>query len=218
MQHNEIIAREGWIFIIIALAVGAVLAYFHFFILALIFAVLTLFCVFFFRNPKRMIPEGDMIVVSPADGKVMDVTTIKEELFIKGDAKRIRIFLSLFNVHINRAPVSGKVGFVKQVTGQYLPAYKDEASFKNQRNYIGLETDFGKVMVVQITGLVARRLICWVESGNVLQRGERFGLIRFGSCTEIYLPVDTEILVEPGDNVKGGESVIAKFISNFNSN
>ena len=114
--------------------------------------------------------------------------------------------------------MSGKVSFVKQVTGQYLPAYKDEASFKNQRNYIGLETEFGKVMVVQITGLVARRLVCWVESGNVLQRGERFGLIRFGSCTEIYLPVETEVLVKTGDIVKGGESVIAKFISNFDSN
>ena len=218
MQHNEIVAREGWIFIIISLAVSAVLAYFNFYITALIFAVITLFCIFFFRNPGRVIPKGDEMVVSPADGKAMDVTTVNEELFLKGEAKRIRIFLSLFNVHINRAPVSGKVSFVKQVTGQYLPAYKDEASFKNQRNYIGLETEFGKVMVVQITGLVARRLVCWVESGNVLQRGERFGLIRFGSCTEIYLPVETEVLVKTGDIVKGGESVIAKFISNFDSN
>lgn len=218
MQHNEIIAREGWIFIIIALAIAAVLAVFHFYIPALIFAALTLFCIFFFRNPERIIPEGDEMVVSPADGKVMDVTTVNEELFIKGNAKRVRIFLSLFNVHINRAPVSGKVGFIKQVAGKFLPAYKDEVSFKNQRNYIGLETDFGRVLVVQITGLVARRLVCWVESGNVLQRGERFGLIRFGSCTEIYLPVETEILVKIGDSVKGGESVIAKFISDIDSN
>lgn len=218
MQHNEIIAREGWIFIIIALAIAAVLAVFHFYIPALIFAALTLFCIFFFRNPERIIPEGDEMVVSPADGKVMDVTTVNEGLFIKGNAKRVRIFLSLFNVHINRAPVSGKVGFIKQVAGKFLPAYKDEVSFKNQRNYIGLETDFGRVLVVQITGLVARRLVCWVESGNVLQRGERFGLIRFGSCTEIYLPVETEILVKIGDSVKGGESVIAKFISDIDSN
>ncbi|MDD3852130.1 MAG: phosphatidylserine decarboxylase family protein [Syntrophomonadaceae bacterium] len=218
MQHNEIIAREGWIFIIIALAIVAVLAVFHFYIPALIFAALTLFCIFFFRNPERIIPEGDEMVVSPADGKVMDVTTVNEGLFIKGNAKRVRIFLSLFNVHINRAPVSGKVGFIKQVAGKFLPAYKDEVSFKNQRNYIGLETDFGRVLVVQITGLVARRLVCWVESGNVLQRGERFGLIRFGSCTEIYLPVETEILVKIGDSVKGGESVIAKFISDIDSN
>ncbi|MGI5880911.1 MAG: phosphatidylserine decarboxylase family protein [Syntrophomonadaceae bacterium] len=218
MQHNECIAREGWIFIIIGLAVGAVLAYFNFYIPALIFAALTLFCLFFFRNPERVVPEEAKTVVSPADGKVMDVTTVNEEFFIKGNAKRIRIFLSLFNVHINRVPVSGKIGLIKQVSGLFLPAYKDEASFKNQRNYIGLETDFGKVLIVQITGLVARRLVCWVKSGDVLKRGERFGLIRFGSCTEIYLPVDTEILVKPGDSVKGGESVIAKFISDIDSN
>ena len=122
----------------------------------------------------------------------------------------MRIFLSIFNVHINRNPIGGRVEWVQRFTGMYLPAYKDEAGKKNVRNYLGIVTNWGKVLVVQITGFVARRLVCWVREGDTLSTGQRFGLIRFGSCTEVYLPEEVTILVKAGQKVKGGETVIAR--------
>ncbi len=210
MSHNEPVAREGWPFIVL---IGLLSLSFYIFdakIAALAGIVLTIFCIFFFRNPNRMIPGENGSVVAPADGRVMDIMTLAENQFLHTDAIRVRIFLSLFNVHINRTPISGRVEWVKKVPGVYLAAYKDEASFLNARNYVGIDTSWGKILVVQITGLVARRLVCWVQPGDILKTGERFGLIRFGSCTEVYLPVGTEILVSPGQKLKGGESLIAK--------
>lgn len=210
-NHREIVAAEGWIFI----AIPALLSLFCFIvswkIAGVIWAVLCLFCLFFFRNPDRTIPEGAGLVVSPADGKVMDVTRIEEPLFINGEAIKIQIFLSLFNVHINRMPVEGTIECVQHVNGSFLPAYNAEAGYKNQRNYIGISSQEGRFIVAQITGLIARRLVCWVTVGQHLSRGERLGLIRFGSCTEVYLPGHAEVQVAPGDKVRGGKSVIAKF-------
>lgn len=213
MKHRELVAYEGWIFVGMTGALAAAAFWQSLMITAAILSVLTAFCVYFFRNPERSIADTDGIAVSPADGKVMDITLVEEPLFIEGEAIRIRIFLSLFNVHINRIPVAGEIIWVHQVSGKFLPAFKDEAGLKNQRNYVGMETDEGKVLVVQITGLVARRLICWVKVGQTVVRGERFGLIRFGSCTELYLPAHCDVVVKSGDRVRGGESVIAKFNS-----
>lgn len=211
MNHKEIIAVEGWVFVAVPALVSLVCFIMSWELAGIIGAVISLFSLFFFRNPERVIPEDNGLVVSPADGRVMDVTRVEEPLFINGEAVRVRIFLSLFNVHINRAPVEGIVECVQRVTGGYLPAYNLEAAYKNQRNYIGISSQEGRIIVVQITGLIARRLVCWVTVGQQISRGERLGLIRFGSCTEVYLPAHADVQVTPGDRVRGGKSVIAKF-------
>lgn len=210
-KHNESVAREGWPFIIFGIGILILLYFVLGYIGAIIGLILTGFCLYFFRNPQRNIPAGKGIVVSPADGRVMDVMHMNEDKYVHNDTIRIRIFLNIFNVHVNRNSITGKVEWTERVSGEYLPAYRDEASCKNVRNYIGLSTEWGRVMIVQITGLIARRLVCWVQAGDTLQTGERLGLIRFGSCTEIYLPVQANIEVKPGQKVKGGETVIARF-------
>lgn len=211
MTHREIVAREGWPFIAFFMFLSAVLYLSINYIGLAVGLVLTIFSIYFFRNPERNIVGQKGIVLSPADGRVMDVKMVMEENYIHAKTIRVRIFLSIFNVHINRSPIEGRVEWVNRVSGIYLPAYKDEVSDRNARNYIGIVTDWGKILVVQITGLIARRLVCWVQPGDTLAIGERFGLIRFGSCTEIYLPEDATILVQPGQKLKGGESVIARF-------
>jgi len=211
MTHREIVAREGWPFIAFFMFLSTVLYLSINYIGLAVGLVLTIFCIYFFRNPERNIVGKKGIVLSPADGRVMDVKMVMEENYLHAKTIRVRIFLSIFNVHINRSPIEGRVEWVNRVSGIYLPAYKDEVSDRNARNYIGIVTDWGKILVVQITGLIARRLVCWVQPGDTLAIGERFGLIRFGSCTEIYLPEDATILVQPGQKLKGGESVIARF-------
>jgi phosphatidylserine decarboxylase len=211
MDHSELVAQEGWPFIGLGIILAGLLYWLAGWPGLITGGLITIFCVYFFRNPKRKIDNTTGTVVSPADGRVMDIMTVNEDNYLHSDAIRIRIFLSIFNVHINRTPLTGEVEWVKVVSGQYLPAYKDEVSTHNARNYVGLMTDWGKVLVVQITGLVARRLVCWVKPGDNLAIGERFGLIRFGSCTEVYLPKAVTVLVEPGQSVKGGETVIARF-------
>ncbi len=210
MSHKEIVAHEGWIFIFAFLLIAIPLYYFAGYAGASPAVILALFCIYFFRNPKREIATEAGIVVSPADGRIMDIEKLNEDQYLHAPAIRIRIFLSLFNVHINRCPINGQVDLVQSVPGQFLPAYKTEAGTVNARNYVGLKTKWGKILVVQITGLVARRLVCWVNPGDRLTTGERFGLIRFGSCTELYLPLEAVINVQAGDKVKGGETVIAR--------
>ncbi|NLV23018.1 MAG: phosphatidylserine decarboxylase family protein [Syntrophomonadaceae bacterium] len=210
MNHNEIVAREGWIFIAFFLGAAAALYYFTGYWGAVPAIILALFCTYFFRNPERTASEEEAIVVSPADGRIMDIEEVAEDRFIHGQAIRVRIFLSLFNVHINRNPVDAEVVWVQKIGSKYLPAYKPEAGTYNVRNYLGLDANGQKILLVQITGLVARRLVCWVSPGDRLQRGERFGLIRFGSCVELYLPTDVDLKVKAGDKVKGGETDIAK--------
>lgn len=168
-----------------------------------------LFVLFFFRNPKRdsKAPAGS--ILSPADGKVLSVAEIEELDFIGGKAIKISIFLSLFNVHINRSPIEGTVKYHDYREGKMLPAFKSHASEINERNTFGIEAADGyRVLVRQITGFIARRIIWWVSTGETLARGERFGLIRFGSRTEIIMPYRTEILVVAGAKVRGGITII----------
>jgi phosphatidylserine decarboxylase len=209
-MHKLIIALEGWPFIFPGILLSVLIGL-HSVALATPFAIVTLFTIWFFRNPPRKIDDSPGIIVAPADGKVMSIKEVHEEKFIGGNSIQIRIFLNLFNVHVNRVPVQAKVDWVHKTGGLFLPAYKPEAGEKNVHNYVGLITDWGKVLVVQITGLVARRIVCWVKAGDEVNTGERFGLIRFGSCTELYLPCDANILVKPGDKLKGGKTVIGRF-------
>jgi phosphatidylserine decarboxylase len=175
-----------------------------------LFAGLTGFTLFFFRDPDRSPPMDRTLLTSPADGKVLRVEPVAEDEFIGGPAVKIAIFLSVFNVHINRSPLTGVVKFQKYRAGKMLPAFKSHASEENERNALGLEGQGIRVTVHQITGFIARRIVSRVKPGDHLLQGQRFGLIKFGSCTELVVPAGLEILVKEGDVVRGGETVMAR--------
>ena len=179
--------------------------------------VLALFSAFFFRNPLRNVPRLPGVVVSPADGVILDISEEYEPEYIKGRALRVSIFLSLFNVHINRIPIDGEIEFVSRVGGKFVPAFRRDASRVNSRNLVGMQTDWGKLLVVQITGYIARRIVCHARVGDRYRTGDVFGLIKFGSCTELYLPLDVELCVRVGEKVRGGETVIGRFCDGLSS-
>jgi len=176
-----------------------------------IFYLATAFTLYFFRDPERQIPEGDCLIVSPADGKVVGIDSVEHVPFLDGPAKRVSIFLSVFDVHINRSPIKGKIAYRHYSPGEFLAAFEPKASVKNEQNAVGIEDADGyRVLVKQIAGLIARRILCWKNPGDKVGAGERFGLIRFGSRTEIYMPLDARIEVRLGQRVQGGSSVIAR--------
>jgi len=208
-MKRPIIAKEGYPFILV-LAIIAVGSYLYFPPISLLFLALMGFVAFFFRDPERAVPADPRAVVSPADGRVMYVKRVTEHRFIKGEATLVSIFLSVLDVHINRSPVEGEVKYREYVPGKYIVAYAEKASEINERNYIGLEKDGLKVLVCQIAGLLARRIVCWAGEGDTLKKGDRFGLIKFGSCTQVYLPPEVEVTVKPGEVVHGGISIIGR--------
>lgn len=175
-----------------------------------VFLGLAGFTLYFFRDPEREIPVGEGIIVSPADGTVLSIEQVEHAPFIDGPAQKISIFLSILNVHINRAPIEGQVVWRHYNPGKFFPANMDKASLDNEQNAIGIDDGGYRVMVKQIAGIVARRIICWVDNGSKVARGERFGLIRFGSRTELYLPPTAKIDVRVGQKVQGGATIIGK--------
>lgn len=170
--------------------------------------VLTLFMLYFFRDPERTIPAEKDIFVSPADGKIIVIKDTFEDEHLKADAKQISIFMSPLNVHVNRVPCSGTVKTVKHTVGSFKAAYKDEASLKNENIAMVLESKYGSILLRQIAGYIARRAVCRVKAGDSLKRGERYGIIKFSSRVDIYLPKNTDINVKLGDKVKAGETII----------
>ena len=148
------------------------------------------------------------MLVSPADGTVQEVVPLDGDDFVKEPCNKVVIFLSVFNVHVNRSPIAGEIKCQKYVCGRFKPAYKDTVGFENERRMIGIENDRLRVTVTQIAGILARRIVSWVTLDDVLEKGERYGLIRFGSCTEIVMPRNVDVLVKKGDKVIGGETII----------
>lgn len=177
-------------------------------VLAIPPVLILLFVIFFFRNPPRQITPHANHILSAADGTVQSIREIEEDTFIKGKAIKISIFLSLFNVHINRSPLSGRITYTSYRPGKYLPAFKSHASEINERNTLGIENEHTKVLVHQITGFVARRIVFYNQKGDYLEQGQIFGLIKFGSCTEIIVPAGTQITVQTGQKVQAGITVI----------
>jgi len=173
-------------------------------VLNITFAVLTAYVAWFFRNPYRQIPEDPDAIVSPADGKVVGIHQLED------GRQLITIFLNVFNVHINRSPIKGTVEEVTYTEGLFVAAYAENASEINERNKVVIRDGDFVVEVTQIAGLIARRIICWVAEATSLARGERFGLIRFGSRMDIVLPAECEIVVRVGQKTVGGSQVIAK--------
>jgi len=202
------VASEGWPFIIPLAVVTAILFAFGWRNTAFVALALTLFVLFFFRDPERPVAEGAGVVVSPADGKVIVIKDIFEPTYLKKDVKQISIFLSVFNVHVNRAPIGGTVEAVKYNPGKFHVASVDKASLDNEQTAMVIATGQQKVLVKQIAGLIARRIVCYAKPGDSIKKGERYGLIRFGSRVDIFLPKDAEIKVKLGDRVKGSRDII----------
>ena len=177
--------------------------------MSLIFCGLILFVLWFFRNPERSASGPEKEVVSPADGRVLKVEEVRIDEPVTGTFTKISIFMNVFNVHVNRIPVAGIIEKIQYHKGKFLSANLDKASLQNERNTILIRTGDGRAIVtIQIAGLVARRIVCWIEEGMKMERGERFGLIRFGSRLEIFLPTDSKIMVKAGDKVRAGETKI----------
>ena len=205
------IARPGVPFIIAAAFATAVLALLEITTLALLGLVATLFICYFFRDPDRVIPDVPGGIVSPADGKIIRVEQLQQSPYTSGPCSKISIFMSVFNVHVNRIPFGGQIKRIAYYPGKFFSANLDKASRHNEHNAVYLETDTDQhICFVQIAGLVARRIICHVQQGDAVERGQRFGLICFGSRLDVYLPEDTSIIVNPGDIVKAGTSMIGK--------
>lgn len=204
------IVKEGYRYIAVLALVTLVVALTVNPYWSIIPGVLLVFITFFFRNPERSIPNDDVLVMSPADGKVMGVCEVYDDEFLNEIGTKVTIFLSVFDVHVNRSPVAGEVKYQQYTCGRFRPAYKESAGCENERHSIGLENDHMRVLVTQIAGILARRIVSWVTLGSVLTQGERYGLIKFGSCTEVIVPKTVEILVKKGDRVKGGETVIGR--------
>lgn len=180
--------------------------------LTTVLGIFAVFNLFFFRDPNRNIPQNPRAVLSPADGKVTQIVNVQEPDFFAKEVQRISIFLSVFNVHVNRLPISGKVEYFRYRTGKFLAAFKTEASLENEQTVIGMIDRYGhKVLFKQIAGVIARRIICHVREGYSGKAGERMGLIRFGSRVDVFIPLEANILVKVGELVKGGETVLALF-------
>jgi phosphatidylserine decarboxylase len=210
-------AREGYPFIggATVLALGAyALALgrksYALWILAVVLTIVALWVAYFFRDPERTGPRGDQFVISPADGLVLPVVQVDEPSFLHGGAQRISIFMNIFNVHVNRYPIDGQVSYVHYNPGKFLSAHKDKASLENEQMSVGITSPRGPVLVRQIAGLIARRIVNYSRNGERAAQGSRFGLIRFGSRVDVFVPRDAIIKVRPGEKVVAGTTVIAE--------
>ncbi len=174
-------------------------------------AFLIVFTLNFFRDPDRTIPIKENIVVSPADGRILFVKEVLDEKFINGKAKLVSIFMSPLNVHVNRIPISGKVEYVKYIQGDYIAAFEDKASERNERNEIGITSPAGKVFFTQIAGFVARRIVSDLKVGDSVNIGNRFGMIKFGSRVDIIVPEQWQVKVKKDDKVTAGETILFEY-------
>ena len=205
---HPIVAREGWPFLAIGIVVSSLVTYF-FGGWSLPLWLLTLFVLQFFRDPPREVPDDPQAVVSPADGRIVEVSR-SQDPYLRRDALKVSVFMNVFNVHSNRSPVEGVVKERWYFSGAFVNAALDKASLQNERNALWIHRDDGRdVTCVQVAGLIARRILCYVEAGDRLVRGQRFGFIRFGSRVDVYLPLDAEVKAAIGEEVYAAKSVLA---------
>ncbi|OGR54569.1 MAG: phosphatidylserine decarboxylase [Elusimicrobia bacterium RIFCSPLOWO2_02_FULL_39_32] len=205
------VAKEGFPFILgfcIAGFIFVLIPFVFFRFLSLSSFLLATFCIYFFRDPEREVPQDSTILLSPGDGKVLEVSEESSPYF-EGKAKVIKIFLSIFDVHIQRAPMAGKILRIDYQKGKFLDARNPRAAYENENNVIVIQTKKSKMVVKQIAGLIARRIACWVQMGEEIEAGQKLGLIRFGSQVNLILPMDVEVCVSPGERLIGGVSVVA---------
>ena len=203
------IAKQGYPFIVPLLGVTVLIGIIS--IKGAIFpALLTLFVIYFFRDPERVIPSEAGLIVSPADGRIISIKNEADDNITGEKSVCVSIFLSVFNVHINRIPCEGSVTKTVYNSGKFLPAFCEKASLLNEQNSLVIDHNNKKIVVRQIAGLIARRIVCWVKEGCQVTRGQRFGLIRFGSRVDLFVPKEIELLIKKGDKVVGGRTIIGK--------
>ena len=203
------IAKEGYPVIAAPALLTLACAFMGWTWAAVVFAVVTFAVAAFFRDPDRKPPAGEGLILAPADGRIVEIRDIDE--FTAGARTRLSIFMSPLDVHVNRSPMTGVVGYQKYIKGEFLVAHDSEAVHRNERALIGLESGGHKLLFAQVAGYIARRIVCPVRVGDTLRAGERFGMIKFGSRVDIYLPKDARILTRVGDVVRAGETVLAEF-------
>ncbi|RJG06382.1 phosphatidylserine decarboxylase [Noviherbaspirillum cavernae] len=206
---HPIIAREGWPFLGIAVAIALVVTFFSA-AWSIPFWIIAVFVLQFFRDPARTIPQKNNAVLSPADGRIVVVEKARDP-YANREALKISVFMNVFNVHSNRAPVDGRIENVQYFPGKFVNADLDKASIENERNALTITTTAGQVVTcVQVAGLIARRILCYVKAGDVLARGQRYGFIRFGSRVDVYLPLTASPKVTVGDKVSATETILAE--------
>jgi phosphatidylserine decarboxylase len=201
--------RDAFKFIFPLLACAAISGLLGLPALAAVFILLGVFVAWFFRNPRRSIPEAHNVVVSPADGKVVKISELPPGSELPG-GHAVSIFLNIFDVHVNRSPISGLLENLEYKRGRFMAAFDEEASRVNEQNVLTIRGQEMRIIVKQIAGLIARRVVCWKEPGNPVERGELIGLIRFGSRVDILLPKDVRLRVRVGEHVKGGSSIVGE--------
>ncbi len=184
-------------------------------VLLTVAAFISIFSLNFFRDPDREIAANgrplDKLIVSPADGEIVSIAEDDEPEFLRSRVQRISIFMSPLDVHVNRSPITGKVEFLRHIHGEFIVAHDSEAMRRNERTLIGLVNGTHKLLFAQVAGYIARRIVCETKIGDTLHAGERFGMIKFGSRVDIYLPMDAKLLVNAGERVRAGETVMAEF-------
>jgi phosphatidylserine decarboxylase len=210
-------AREGLVFIVIAALIAAggyALALnrrsWPLWLLAFLLTLLAIWVAYFFRDPERIGPRGERLVIAPADGKVVQIAEVDEPSFVQGRAIRVSIFMNVFNVHVNRYPVDGTVRYVHYNPGKFLNAAADKASLENEQSSVGIESGRHKILVRQIAGLIARRIVTYSKTGQAVKQGDRMGIIRFGSRVDVFVPPDSKILVQTGQLTTAGVTVVAE--------
>ncbi len=195
----------GLILIFIGVKIQSVIFKYLLIILGVLIAAFT---IYFFRDPDRNTPQMENVIISPADGKILSIVKVEENRFLKSPAWKVSIFMSPLNVHVNRIPVTGKVNYINYINGEYLMAFYEKADERNERNEIGIDSKYGKVLFVQIAGFIARRIESTLKMDQQVKTGERFGMIKFGSRVDVYVSTDWELKVKKGDNVFSGESIL----------
>ncbi|MDH5283276.1 MAG: phosphatidylserine decarboxylase family protein [Gemmatimonadota bacterium] len=208
---NFRIAPEGWPFIAAAWLIAALLARFAPWYAAALWAPIAIWVIAFFRDPLREGPRGDTLVIAPADGEVVSVVTVDEPAYVSGPTTRVSIFMNVFNVHVNRYPVSGTIEYRHYNAGVFGHAGTEKASLENEQCSLGIATAHGRVLVRQIAGLVARRIVTDHQVGAKAVQGERMGLIRFGSRVDVFLPPDATVTVRTGEMTRAGQTVVARW-------
>ncbi len=205
------VAKEGYPFIGFSVFITIISAILGYPALTLFLLVVTTFILMFFRDPERIMPEGDDNVLSPADGKIIVSELVKDIRFSEDELLKISIFMNVFNVHVNRTPVSGMVKRLVHVPGVFLAADNKQAHLKNEYCAVTVAGPNNKeITFVQIAGLIARRIVCWLEPGDTVIQGRRYGLIRFGSRVDVYLPKESQVMISPGQKVTAGETILAR--------
>ncbi len=211
-MKKPFIIEDGYPFIAVPFFLAVLAAYFVNFYVDVVPLVLSAYFMYFFRNPHRIIPSDETLLVSPADGTVVSVEPAHEDLYLGQDCCKIVIFLSIFDAHVNRTPLSGVIKFQQYTCGRFRPAYKDGVGYENERYALGIDNGRTRLLITLVAGVLARRVVSWVTLGDVLEHGQLYGMIKFGSCIEIYVQDNVEISVKKGDRVRGGESIIGRIV------